>query len=129
VLSGSQTVKRQIDELCSGSTRDFLNHEILLSVNLPLPNIAEQKSIVSRVTEAASILDAVANSLGTNLRRAARLRQAILEKAFRGELVPQDPNDEPASALLERIRAQRAAEAESSGKRIRKARVKEAPAG
>ena len=39
--------------------------------------------------------------------RAARLRQAILKKAFEGKLVPQDPNDEPASVLLERIRAAR----------------------
>jgi type I restriction enzyme, S subunit len=38
------------------------------------------------------------------------LDQAVLAKAFRGELVPQDPNDEPASVLLERIRAERAAE-------------------
>ena len=40
-----------------------------------------------------------------NLRRAARLRQAILRQAFAGKLAPQDPNDEPASALLARIRA------------------------
>lgn len=41
--------------------------------------------------------------------RIDRLTQSILAKAFRGELVPQDPNDEPASVLLERIKAQRAA--------------------
>ena len=41
--------------------------------------------------------------------RSAALRRAILERAFRGELVPQDPDDEPASVLLERIRAERAA--------------------
>jgi superfamily II DNA or RNA helicase len=46
--------------------------------------------------------------LSVALARAARLRQAILKKAFEGKLVPQDPTDEPASVLLERIRAARA---------------------
>ena len=44
------------------------------------------------------------------MQRAERLRQSILKRAFSGELVPQDPDDEPASVLLERIRAQREAE-------------------
>ena len=47
--------------------------------------------------------------VGASLKRAGRLRQSILKQAFSGKLVPQDPNDEPASALLERIRAERAA--------------------
>jgi type I restriction enzyme S subunit len=54
------------------------------------------------------MVDNLECSVEANLRRAASLRHAILKKAFEGKLVPQDPNDEPASVLLERIRAARA---------------------
>jgi type I restriction enzyme S subunit len=57
------------------------------------------------------------------LRQAAAQRKNILKAAFSGQLVPQDPNDEPASALLERIRAERAARGgDISRKRARKAK-------
>jgi type I restriction enzyme S subunit len=57
-----------------------------------------------------------------NLKRAERLRQSILKRAFEGKLVPQDPNDEPASALLERIRAERVVNAEKSSNRGQRSR-------
>ncbi len=64
---------------------------------------------MAEVEERLSVIDAMRASIETAQRRSAALRRAILERAFRGELVPQDPTDEPASALLERIAAARAA--------------------
>ncbi|MDF0592099.1 restriction endonuclease subunit S [Methanotrichaceae archaeon M04Ac] len=72
-----------------------------------LPPKEEQKEIVSEIECRLSVADQTEANLEANLRRAARLRQSILKKAFRGELMPQDPSDEPASVLLERIRMER----------------------
>ena len=54
------------------------------------------------------------NELEASLIKSEALRQSILKKAFSGQLVPQDPNDEPAAVLLERIRAEKAAMAEKT---------------
>ena len=72
----------------------------------PLPPAVEQKRIVAEVDRHLSRADALAVSIAQSKRRAQRLRRAILAAAFQGRLVPQDPNDEPASVLLDRIRSQ-----------------------
>jgi type I restriction enzyme, S subunit len=78
---------------------------------LPIPLCAklEQRAIVCLIENAFTWIDRLVSET-TNARKLIdHLDQAILAKAFRGELVPQDPNDEPASVLLERIRAERQA--------------------
>ena len=77
------------------------------SLVFPLPPLAEQRRIVDEVERRLSVVEALEQAVEANLTRARRLRQAILKKAFEGRLVPQNPNDEPASALLERIGSQK----------------------
>ena len=76
---------------------------------IPLPPAAEQQRIIGFIDETLSKQDATSSAIQRDLARCARLRQAILKWAFEGELVDQDPNDEPAAQLLERIREERAA--------------------
>ena len=79
---------------------------------IALPPLAEQRRIVAEVERRLSVVQQAEATVEANLRRADRLRQSVLKRAFEGKLALQDPNDEPASMLLERIRAERdAAEA------------------
>ena len=74
----------------------------------PLPPEAEQDRITVEVERLLSIADAVEAEVAREVRRVARLRQAVLKWAFEGKLVDHDPNEEPADELLGRIRAERA---------------------
>jgi type I restriction enzyme S subunit len=94
----------------------------LKSTPIPLPPVAEQKAIVEIVDSQFSILKRLISVSGFCSENIQYLNQSILAKAFRGELVEQDPNDEPASVLLDRIRAER--EASQENKKSRSARGK-----
>jgi type I restriction enzyme S subunit len=90
-------------------------------IEFSYPSLDEQTEIVSRVDQLFAFADQLEAKVVSAKTRIDHLTQSILAKAFRGELVPQDPNDEPASVLLERIKAQRAAAPKA--KRGRKASV------
>ena len=75
---------------------------------VPIPPYDEQTRIVGEVGRRTSVIDAITEAVSANLARCSRLRQSILKRAFEGKLVPQDPNDEPASELLARIQAEAA---------------------
>ena len=72
-------------------------------LEFPLPPFAEQERIIEEVERRLSLISSAQETTKMNLKRAQRLRQAILKRAFSGQLVPQDPNDEPAAELLKRI--------------------------
>lgn len=75
---------------------------------IPLCNKGEQEQVVLELESTLSGIDQLDQTITTALQQAEALRQSILKKAFSGQLVPQDPNDEPASVLLERIQAEKA---------------------
>jgi len=93
----------------TGTTVKGIKASVLKEIELPDPGIDEQTEIVRRVEQLFAFADQLEARVKAAQARIDRLTQSILAKAFRGELVPQDPNDEPASVLLERIKAQRAA--------------------
>jgi type I restriction enzyme S subunit len=86
-----------------------INMTVLRSLPIPLPNLNEQLAIVSAVESRLSVCDKLEQTIDQTLALSASLRQSILKRAFEGRLVPQDPNDEPAEKLLERIKAEKAA--------------------
>lgn len=100
------TAKERIERYAPATAQKNINLDILEKVAVPLPPAAEQERIVAEVDRHLSRADALAASIAQSKRRAQRLRRAILAAAFQGRLVPQDPNDEPASVLLDRIRTQ-----------------------
>ena len=81
----------------------------LRGYSFPLPPLAEQQRIVAEVERRLSVIQQAEATVTASLALADRLRQSILKQAFSGQLIPQDPDDEPASVLLERIRAEREA--------------------
>lgn len=81
----------------------------LRALPVVLPPLEEQRRIVAEVERQMSFIEACERSVEAGLDCAAALRRSVLKAAFEGRLVPQDPSDEPASVLLEQIRAERAA--------------------
>lgn len=101
----------------NGSAQPNLAADSVGKYRFPLPPIAEQEAIVDAVEDQLSIIDHLEADLDAKLESVQALRQAILRQAFTGQLVPQDPNDEPASELVKRIAAEREARARvSAGK-------------
>ncbi len=89
----------------SGGVQPNLNLGIIERMAIPLCTIAEAEELSSILDEKFSQIDKVDAEITEQLRKTEVLRQSILKKAFSGQLVPQDPNDEPASELHGRVKA------------------------
>jgi len=106
---GADASQRWLNRVEKGVAYTGINIEDLRKLPVEFPSIDEQRQIIRRIQTAFSRIDHLALE-ATNARKLIdHLDQAVLAKGFQGELVAQDPSDEPASVLLERIRAQRGA--------------------
>jgi type I restriction enzyme S subunit len=102
----------------SGAQQPALNRARVQALRIPLPPLEDQGRLVEDIERQLSLSDTLTAGIDRTRRRSAALRRSILEQAFSGKLVPQDVSEEPASVLLERIAADRAAAPKPSrGKR------------
>ena len=123
VLNAPHVLQR-IDTLKTGISDSGLNltQDRFFTLEIPLPAIDVQRSIVNGINSKISSIREQENAINRSFRQATAQRHNILRAAFAGQLVPQDPTDEPASVLLERIRAERTAGASAKQQRGRKSK-------
>lgn len=99
---------RRLEKMFTGTTIKHLTGERLARMSIAICSIDEQDQVLSALELKFSEIDQLDQTITTSLQQAEALRQSILKKAFSGQLVPQDPHDEPAAVLLERIQTEKA---------------------
>lgn len=105
-----RSVRSRIEKYAPATAQKNINLTTLESLVVPLCSLPEQQEIVRLLDEQFEAIERNEREIDAALKRSEALRQAILKKAFTGRLVPQSPADEPASELLARLRAERAAQ-------------------
>lgn len=124
-LFKSHWFRQFVASLNTGSLIQHMFTSQLADFVLPLPPLVEQENIADEVERLLTVGEVLSDGVTANGARIARLRQAVLKRAFEGKLVDPGPNDEPAEKLLARIRAERAAtptEKKSRARRVGSAR-------
>ena len=110
-----RTARAELRRYAPATAQKNINLQVLNGVAVPLPPHAEQARIVDAVERALSVAAQNTESVERTLGRCGRLRRSVLKWALEGKLVRQEPDDEPASDLLERIRLEREADPEITG--------------
>ncbi|MEH2327160.1 MAG: restriction endonuclease subunit S [Nostoc sp.] len=118
------SITKKLRSINQGAAQPNLNTGIVKNILVPLPSFIEQQQIVTEVERCLSIIDQLEKTIDTNIKRAEKLRQSILKQGFTGQLLPQDPNDEPAEKLLERIQAEKAKQVTTKTKKKTKSQPK-----
>lgn len=104
----SRDGRNQIEDVAATTSGLYtLSITKIKNLELPIPSLDEQHQIVQEIESRLSVCDYMEETVEKGLAQAEALKQSILKKAFEGRLVPQDPDDEPAAVLLERIRAEK----------------------
>lgn len=106
--------------LSAGGVQPNLNVGLIQTMPVPLCSLPEQREIVRLLEEQFTAIEQNEREIETSLHRAETLRQSILKRAFSGQLVPQDPTDEPATKLLARIQKERNERAAQTAKKLKK---------
>ena len=119
ITFGCRTMRTQVESFVKSSAgQRGVSGADLKAAKFSLPPIDEQAEIVRRVEALFTLADRIEARCTAARTQAQRLTPLVLAKAFRGELVPQDPNDEPASALLARIASSNTAAAEKNKRKV-----------
>ena len=117
----SYVAKNQSNKVkTDGVNQSNINGNKLINYPFPYCSLNEQEEVVREIESRLAVTEKLEQDIEDGLKQAEALRQSLLKKAFEGRLVPQDPNDEPTSVLLERVRAEREAKAQAAKKTKKK---------
>jgi type I restriction enzyme, S subunit len=114
-----QSKTRELRAINQGAAQPNLNTDLIKEVLMPICSQAEKIFLIQQIESNLSAVDQLDHTITALLQQSEALRQSILKKAFSGQLVPQHPDDKPASILLESIRAEREATAKPTHERVK----------